>query len=116
MGHEAVVKQLLENRDVDVNAKDTKTSLTSLSWAVVSRNEAVARHLLNEVKVDQNYKDRKGRAPLSFEIQVGDENKRILPLLLEKGVEVNFSYDVVSRFDYSGISAVNFDILHYYRK
>ena len=99
MGHEAVVMQLLDNRDVKVNAKDTNTSLTPLSWAVLRRNEAVVRHLLSEGRVDQNCKDRKGRTPLSFEIQAGDKNRRILQLLLEKGVEVNFTYSVVSQFD-----------------
>ena len=99
MGHEAVVKQLLDNRDVDANAKDN-SSLTSLLYAVVLGNEAVVRHLLNESRVDQNYKDRKGRAPLSFGIQAADKNGRILPLLLEKGVEVNFTYPVVSQFNF----------------
>ena len=103
MGREAVVKQLLDNRDVDANAKDTN-SLTSLSWAVLLGNEAVVKHLLNEDRVDQNHKDREGRTPLSFEIsQAGDKNRRILPLLLEKGVEVNFAYPVVSQFDFDKI-------------
>ena len=97
MGHEAVVKQLLDNLDVDVNAKDTKDGLTSLSWAVKMGHEAVVKCLLDDGRADQNCKDNNGSTPLSLIIQAGDNKGKILTLLLEKGVEVNFIYRAVSQ-------------------
>ena len=96
-GHEAVVKQLHNNCNVDVNAEDAKFGLTSLSWAVEMGCEAVAKYLLDEGRADRNCKDNSGRTPLSLSIRHGAE---ISTLLLEKGVEVNFTYILVSQFDF----------------
>ena len=101
MGHEAVVKLLLDNRDVDVNAKDTKEGLTSLSWALRMKDETLVNHLLYKGRADRDCEDGSGRRPLSFII--GDHQGKILTLLLEKGVEVNFTYELVSQSDYDKI-------------
>jgi ankyrin repeat protein len=55
-GHEAVVKLLLANDDVDPDSKDIY-GRTPLSWAARSGHEAVVRLLLAKGGVDLNTKD-----------------------------------------------------------
>ena len=95
IGYQGAVKTLLESADVDFNTKDTKHSLTPLSWAVRMRHEAVVRQLLEEDKVDRDCRDSNGRTPLS--IAIANKNLAILGLLLERGVMVNFTYKEVSQ-------------------
>ena len=103
IGYEDAVRTLLEEADVDVNAKDANGGLTSLSWAVKMGHEAVVKCLLDDGRADQNCKDNNGSTPLSLIIEAGDNNGKILTLLLEKGVEVNFIYRAVSQsIDYLG--------------
>ena len=100
IGYEDAVKALLEEADVDVNARDTPYGLTPLMWAARMGHEAVVKQLLNEGRTDRNCKDSSGRTPLS--LVIGGHSK-ILALLLEKGVEVNFTYNAVSQSDFARI-------------
>ena len=96
IGYEDAVRKLLEEGKVDINSKGSPDGLTSLSWAVLMGNEAVVKRLLSEDKLDWSYN---GTALLLHAI----ERRRvgIVWLLLEKGVEVNFSYDEASQSGYS---------------
>ena len=95
IGYEDAVRTLLGEGDVNVNADDSTIGLTSLSWAVLMGHEAVVNRLLGEDEVDLSCN---GNMPLSLAI----EQKRtgIVRLLLEKGVEVNVTYDGASQSDY----------------
>ena len=99
IGYQGAVKTLLEAADVDFNAKDTKHSLTPLSWAVRMGHEAVVKQLLGEDKVDQDCRDSNGRTPLS--LAIANENPGIVLLLLDRGIMVNFTYKEVSQPDYN---------------
>ena len=90
IGYEDAVRTLLEEGEVDVNAKDSATGLTPLSWAVLMGYEEVVKRLLGEAKLDRS-------VPLSLAIGKGETE--IVRLLVEKGVEVNFTYDEVSQTD-----------------
>ena len=94
IGYEDAVRTLLEERDVDVNAKDSTFGLTSISWAILMGNEAVVERLLSVDKVSCD-----GRMPLSVAIRRRETG--IARLLLEKGIEVNFTYAGGSRSDSS---------------
>ena len=61
---------------------------------------SMVKHLLDEGRTDRNCKDSSGRTPLS--LVIGGHSK-ILALLLEKGVEVNFTYNAVSQSDFARI-------------
>ena len=92
IGYEDAVRTLLEEGDVDVNAVDSRTGLTPLSWAVLRRHETVAKRLLGEDRVDrQSY----GGMPLS--LAISSKEIRIVQLLVEKGADVNITYDEVSQ-------------------
>ena len=94
IGYEGAVKTLLEEANVDTNAKDARYGQTSLSWAVVMGREAVIRQLLDEERVDRNCSDSYGRTPLS--LAIADNATGIVRLLLEGGVMVNSIYKEVS--------------------
>ena len=95
IGYEDAVRTLLKDGGVDVNAEDTTYLLTSLSWALVMGHEAVAKRLVGEDRVDRNYKDIMGRRPLT--LAIWQKNKENVQLLLEKGVEVNYTFIMVSQ-------------------
>ena len=59
IGYEDAVKALLEEADVDVNARDTPYGLTPLMWAARMGHEAVVKQLLDNLDVDVNAKDTK---------------------------------------------------------
>ena len=93
IGYEGAVRTLLEDDDMDVNAKD-EYGHTPLLWAVRFGHGAVVKCLLDDGRVDQNCKNNAGWMPIALEIEV--RNGEILTLLLEKRVEVDFTYKVVS--------------------
>ena len=90
IGYEDAVRALLEERDVDADAKDSAIGLTPILWAILMGNEAVVERLLSEDKVSCDKK-----MPLLVAIRRRETG--IARLLLEKGVEVNFTYAGVSR-------------------
>jgi len=64
-GHEDVVKQLLELKNIDPKAEDTEYSLTPLWWAVEGRHEGVVRMLLERKEVNPNTPNTEyGQTPL----------------------------------------------------
>ena len=98
IGYEDAVRTLLEEGDVDVNAKDSSTGLTSLSLAVLMGHEPVVKRLLGDDRVDRNCEDNFGGRPLW--LAVGYQNTGIVRLLLESGIELNVTVGIVSKPDY----------------
>ena len=98
IGYEEAVRSLLEEGEVDINAKGPSDGLTSLSWAVVMGHEAVVKRLLGEDKLDWSCN---GAALLLMAIE--KSRTGVVRLLLEKGVEANFTYDGVGQSIYSGM-------------
>ncbi|KIN07000.1 hypothetical protein OIDMADRAFT_139713 [Oidiodendron maius Zn] len=80
-GQEAVVKQLLGYRDIDVNWTGDNGQ-TLLLWAAERGDEAVAKLLIERSDTDMNLMDRKGRTPLSWAAERGDE--AVVKLLIER--------------------------------
>ncbi|RYP64079.1 hypothetical protein DL771_008938 [Monosporascus sp. 5C6A] len=80
-GHEAIVKLLLETKEVDADWKDNKHGETPLSWAARNGHEAVVKLLLKIKEVKANSKDKSGWTPLSFAAENGHET--VVKLLLE---------------------------------
>ena len=103
IGYDDAVRTLLEDGNVDVNARDPTSGLTPLSWAVLMGCEAVVKRLLGEDKVDWSCD---GCMPLSLAIGRGETG--IVRLLLEKDVEVNFTYDKVSPSGYSRLQCYRY--------
>ena len=60
IGYGNVVRNLLREADVDVNARDTTCGLTPLIWAARMGHEAVVKQLLDNCDVDVNAKDIEG--------------------------------------------------------
>ncbi len=81
LGHEAVVKQLLE-RDVDPDSKDNKYGQTSLSWAARNGHEEVVKLLLAKADVNPDSEDNDGQTSLSWAALNGHEE--VMKLLLAK--------------------------------
>ncbi len=83
----AVVKRLLEEKDVQVNSKD-RVSETPLSWAACNGHQAVVRLLLEREDVQADSKSWTGATPLSSAAGAGRE--AIVKLLLDrKDVQVD---------------------------
>ena len=80
LGHEAVVKQLLE-RGVDPDFKDID-GRTPLSWAAEKGHKEVVKLLLAKDGVDPDSKDSKNQTPLSWAAEKG--HKEVVELLLAK--------------------------------
>src|ERR1700722_12955658 len=73
-GHEAVVKRLLAQDDVDVNSKDLQYGQTPLSWAAKKGHDAVVKLLLARDDSDVNSNDGiYGKTPLSWAAENGHE-------------------------------------------
>jgi ankyrin repeat protein len=90
MGHEAVVKLLLE-KGAELETKDKEYGRTPLSWAAINRHEAVVKLLL-EKGAELETKDTKyGRTLLSWAAEIGHE--AVVKLLLEKGAELETKSD-----------------------
>ncbi|KAH8125174.1 hypothetical protein ACSS6W_009230 [Trichoderma asperelloides] len=87
MGHDAVVKILVEDPRVDPNTVDSWGE-TPLSLALWSGHEPVIQLLLNSNRVDINAKDRSGRPLLALAAREG--RKTVVQLLLNSGrVDIN---------------------------
>ena len=69
-GHEALVKQLLDTKQVDVDSKDND-GRTPLSWAALHGQEATVKQLIDTKQVDVDSKDNDGRTLLSYAAQIG---------------------------------------------
>ena len=98
IGYEDAVRTLLEEGDVDINAKDSSTGLTSLSLAVLMEHEPVVKRLLGDDRIDRDCKDGSGGRPLWLAICC--QNTEIVRLLVENGIELNVTYRMVSKHDY----------------
>ena len=94
IGYEDAVRTLLEGGNIDVNAKDSSTGLTSLSFAVVMEYAPVVKRLLGDDRVDRDCRDNSGATPLWLAVIC--KNTEIVRLLLENGVELNATVDIVS--------------------
>ncbi|KAL4939041.1 hypothetical protein BDV06DRAFT_225432 [Aspergillus oleicola] len=82
LGVAAVVKLLLETKQVDLDSKDSRYGRTPLSWAAEKGHEAVVKLLLETKQVDLDSKDSEyGRTPLSWAARNGHE--AVVKLLLE---------------------------------
>ena len=57
VGHEAIIRLLVNIGKVNINSKDTKYSLTPLSWATREGHKAVVRLLLVIGKANINLKN-----------------------------------------------------------
>jgi ankyrin repeat protein len=86
-GQEAMVKQLLDTKQVDVDSKDMN-GWTPLSRAAMRGREAVVKQLLETGKVDVDSKDNNGRTPLSWAAERGQE-ATVKQLLDTKQVDVD---------------------------
>ncbi|KAL7266228.1 hypothetical protein RUND412_011235, partial [Rhizina undulata] len=86
-GNEAVVRLLLEHKDVDVNAK-TNDGETPLYVAALGGNKVVVRLLLAHKDVDVNAKTNDGETPLYAAASTG-EDAVVRLLLAHKDVDVN---------------------------
>ena len=87
-GHEAIVRLLIENEDIDINAK-AKDGRTPLSLAVAIGHEAIVQMLISRDDVDVNPKDNNlGIVPIIIATMLGHE--AIVHLLLKRNdVDVN---------------------------
>ncbi|MCJ1247609.1 hypothetical protein MMC30_004824 [Trapelia coarctata] len=82
-GHEAVVRLLLERKDVAADSKDNNYGRTPLSYAAGNGHEAVVRLLLERKDVAADSKDNNyGRTPLSY--AAGNGHEAMVRLLLER--------------------------------
>ena len=101
IGYEDAVRTILEEGDVDVNAKDSTIGLTPLSWAVLMGHEPVIRRLLGDGRIDRDWKDSTGSTALWLAIR--SKNTEILGLFLENGIELNFTFATMVRKSNYGI-------------
>ncbi|RYP26295.1 hypothetical protein DL768_011765 [Monosporascus sp. mg162] len=86
-GHEAVVKLLLETKEVEADSKDIDGG-TPLWWAAMNGHEAVVKLLLETREVKADSKDKYGQTPLSCAADFGRE--AVVKLLLQtKEVEAD---------------------------
>jgi ankyrin repeat protein len=81
-GHVSVVRQLLDKRDVDFNAKDAKNGMTALTRAAERGHEAVVKALLERDDVNVNAKDNFGMTALMRADENGHE--AVVRQLLER--------------------------------
>ncbi|KGO66230.1 Nucleoside phosphorylase [Penicillium italicum] len=82
-GHEAIVKLLLDTRNVDADSMDEYFNRTPLSYATENGYEAVVKLLLDTGKININSKDRDSRTPLLY--ATVNEHEAVVKLLLDTG-------------------------------
>ena len=104
IGYEDAVRTLLNDSGMDVNADDPTYRQRPLSWAVLMGHEAVVKQLLDGDGVDPDCEGKEGKRPLALAIRL--KRTGIVRLLLQKGVEVNFTFREVSQSDYSTDSGI----------
>jgi len=80
LGHDTVVRLLIEQEDVEINSRDSN-SQTSLSHAAQRGYEAVVRLLIEHEKVEIDSRDYYGRTSLSYASENGHE--AVVRLLIE---------------------------------
>ena len=84
IGYDDAVRALLDEAEVDANAKDTTYGLTPLMWAARMGNEAVVKRLLENRNVDVNAKDTgDGLTPLSWAVK--KRHEAVVKRLLDEG-------------------------------
>jgi len=82
MGHEGVVKVLLEQSEVNPDTADSEYGRTPLLWAAKNGHEGVVRGLLDRTEVNPDKADTEyGRTPLSWAAENGHEGA--VKMLLE---------------------------------
>ena len=82
-GHEAIVKMLLERKDVNPDLADTVAGRTPLSWAAENGHVGVVQMLLEREDVNPNTIDNtSGDTPLSWAALGGQT--RVVKMLLER--------------------------------
>jgi len=81
-GHEAVVKLLLERRDLNPNIPETEYGLTPLSRAAESGHEGIARLLLGRNSLNPNIPNNSGQTPLMLAVK--NNHETIVELLLRR--------------------------------
>ena len=82
-GQEAVVKVLLEKKDVNPDQADTNYGQTPLAWAAVLGHEGIVKMLVERKDVDPNQADTEyGRTPLAWAAKKGHE--KVVKMLLER--------------------------------
>ena len=104
IGYEGAVETLLKEDDVGINAIDPLTRLTPLSWAVLMGHDEVAKRVLGDGRVDWRWD---GSVPLF--IAVCNAKIGIVQSLLEKGAEVNCTYNEVRYSASEGHSFIGAD-------
>ena len=92
IGYEDAVRTLLEEGEVGINAKGHRDGLTSLSWAFNMGHEKVVKRLLEEGSVVP---------PQLLSLAILLSRTGMVRIFLEKGVEVNYTYDKVGQSGYN---------------
>jgi ankyrin repeat domain-containing protein 50 len=92
-GHEAVVRVLLETGRVNPDLKDLHNQ-TPLLWAATKGHEAMVKLLIETGKANPDLKGAKDQTPLSRAVEGG--NVAVVQLLLARGVELDYTFTVVS--------------------
>ena len=82
MGHEEVVRVLLERRDVNSSKHRTKYGSAPLLWAAENGHEGVAKILLERNGINPDKPDGRCRTPLSYASKNGHEG--VVKILLER--------------------------------
>jgi len=82
LGHQEVVKMLLERDDVNPDQPDTKYGWTPLSWAAENGHEGIVKMFLERDDVNPDRSDTNGWTPLSLAAENGHEG--IVKMLLER--------------------------------
>jgi len=83
-GHEDVVNMLLQRKDLNPDAADTKYRRTPLWWAAGGGHEGVVKLLLEREDINPNAADTEyGRTPFLWAARGGHEG--VVKLLLERG-------------------------------
>jgi ankyrin repeat protein len=84
LGHDAVVKLLVDTGETDLNSKDKVHGQTPLSLAAKMGHEAVVKLLIDTGRVDLDSKDKRfGQTPLSLAAEQGYD--AVVKLLIDTG-------------------------------
>ncbi|KAJ8132161.1 hypothetical protein O1611_g1463 [Lasiodiplodia mahajangana] len=89
LGHESVVKQLLNKSQINVNLAD-KNGRTPLHLAVFHGNEGVVKLLLRDSQINVNLADNEGQMPIHSALLYSDE-AMVKLLLKDSQIDVNLA-------------------------